>query len=124
MSRRSSGELGGSPPSPWLVLTAAYRRPSASASMFLRLMWSSARSGPERGVSSGAHWLSGAPSWCAANRNAADTWFDHITPICPLKAITAEMSSELTAVSGTGGEKGAVQLVSAVVECMTQTLLA
>jgi hypothetical protein len=33
------------------------------------------------------------------------------------------MSSEVIAVSATGGLKGAVQVASLVVECVTQTLL-
>src|SRR5438034_9949581 len=91
--------------------------------MFLRLMWSSAMSGPASGVSSAPHWLSGAPSWWVTKRNAEERWFDHITPIWPLNAITAEMSSGSTAVSSTGGLYAVLHFVSVAVECMTQTLL-
>jgi hypothetical protein len=88
--------------SPTEVLVTANSFPDGSVITVLRLMWSSAMRVPERAVSSGPQVASDAPSVWVAKSIFSSFWFDHITPILPLSATTAEMSSGSRFVSATG----------------------
>src|SRR5690349_22951308 len=121
----SAPVVGSEGSSPSEVLIAAKMRPSASETMFLMLMWSSASRVPASGRSSGPQpsAVSGAPSVWVTKRKLWLSWSDHMTPILPFMVITEEMSSDVTFGSATGGLNGAAQVVSLVVEWVTQTWL-
>src|SRR4029450_6609832 len=84
-------------------------------------MWSSALRVPLRAVSIVQPALSAAVSGCTAKRMTWFCWSDHITPTLPAKATIEEMSSALMTLSETGTRKGAVHVVSLVVEWATHT---
>src|SRR5690349_14279234 len=89
-----------------LVLTAAKTRPVPSRTV-LRLMWSSARRGPDNAVFDVSQVVSGSPSVWIAQRIVESTWLLHMMPMRPgpeagLNATTDEMSSASTVVPGPG----------------------
>src|SRR4029079_14604696 len=96
----------GSDPPVRLVLTTAWIRPLSSAARLLRLMWSSARPVPARGVRMVQSDVGAEVELCMAKRKAVDAWSDHMIPTEDPVAITAEMSSEDTEVSLAGTRVG------------------